>query len=355
MFQPINPADNRAKPKTVVLLPLPGIGDMIWHVPVLAALAANDSSGRIDLIAHENVPVGALLGREKIVGSAMTLPTGRRMGQRLAALSLLTRGLRAGAYKRIVILHHSWRYALGAWLAGIPEIRGYGFGPQRYFLTQTDCLPPADRKLYPPRRAEKLLDLIGLSGHRKQPKLTRDPHAMRDMARAYATHPMPWAGFGIGAREPVRCWPPERFAAVADALWQAGWRSIFLLGSAGDAERAEAIAHACRTAKPISVTNRPLDHTMAIIAQCAFMLSNDSGLMNIAAVLDVPSYVIASTLVSPACFATVRQGEFSPHLRPIVPEGGIDPKTGASKITVERALAKLCEDGILETRLTPES
>jgi len=35
-------------------------------------------------------------------------------------------------------------------------------------------------------------------------------------------------------------------------------------------------------------------------------------------------------------------------LRPITPEGGIDLAIGADKITVERVLAKLREDGILK-------
>lgn len=53
--------DSDVRPTTVALQPKPGIGDMIWQLPTLKALAANDPTGRIDLIAHEKLPAQALL------------------------------------------------------------------------------------------------------------------------------------------------------------------------------------------------------------------------------------------------------------------------------------------------------
>jgi heptosyltransferase II len=361
MFQPMIADNCDRQPKTVVIQPWPGIGDMIWHLPAIKALAANDPSGQVDLVTNKNVPVRALLGNEGTVcryfllalrthaeRKAARLAGERTTGiatlwQRIASVLNLTRALRSGRYRRAFVFHQSPRYVLAARLAGIPEVHAYGVGMQNIMLTRPALLSPDEQKLFTQDRARTMLDTLGIAHDGEPPRLHPDEHCVRLTAQLYANFAKPWVGIGIGSARANNIWPPERFAVVADALWQAGYRSLFLLGAAHETGLAQTISANCRVAKPIIVTDQPLDRAVGLLAQCAFSFSNDSGLMNASVALGVMAYGLSGAAAP---------NVFSPLLRPIIPEDGFDGNLGASRITVERALAKLREDGILDNNKT---
>jgi heptosyltransferase-2 len=345
------------QPNTVVIQPWPGIGDMIWHLPAIKALAANDPTGQVDLVTNKNVPVRALLANEGTVCRYFLLAlrthaerkAARRAGhrttgiatlwQRITSVLHLTRALRSGKYRRAFVFHQSSRYVLAARLAGIPEVHAYGVGTQNIMLTRPALLSPDDLKLFTQDRARKMLDALAIAHDSQPPCLHPDPHCVRMTAQTYANFAKPWVGIGIGSARTNNIWPPERFAIVVDALWEAGYRSLFLLGAAHETALAQTISAHCRIAKPTTVTDQPLDRVVGLLAQCAFSFSNDSGLMNASAALGVPAYGLSGA---------APPNVFSPLLHPITPEDGPDKDLGASSITVERALAKLREDGRLD-------
>ena len=348
---------SKQTPTTVVLQPWPGIGDMIWHIPVLRTLAARDPSGRIDLIAREKIPVRTLLGNQNIVARHLPLPMGRGLAGRLSSMRMFVHMLRGGGYEQIFIFHDSLRYALSARLARIPELYGYGFGAQRLLLTQKKTVPSGPHDRFPLKRANAVLEIAGLAARLESPHVIPDAAAMDAVVKAYAAYPKPWVGFGIGSLGLNRIWPAERFAAVADALWEAGYRSLFLLGAPSEAAIARSIKAQCRTATPVAVTNGPLDQTIALIARCAFTLCNDSGLMNVSAALRVPVYVPFGVPFGATgsydCSGDLR-ALFVPYLHAIMPEDGVDRVLGASKITTVQILDKLRADGILDPEVALE-
>jgi heptosyltransferase-2 len=93
----------------------------------------------------------------------------------------------------------------------------------------------------------------------------------------------PGATFGSAKR-----WFPDRFAAVADALAEAWGAAVVLLGSSKEAPLSDAIASAMRH-QPVNLTGKTtVREMMALLASCAFLVTNDSGPMHIAAALGTP-------------------------------------------------------------------
>jgi heptosyltransferase-2 len=83
-------------------------------------------------------------------------------------------------------------------------------------------------------------------------------------------------------------WLPERFAAAAATLGTSHHLPVALFGSAGERERCAAIAAAIRILAPdLSVAvlagELSLLETAAVMDSCALVITNDSGLMHIAA------------------------------------------------------------------------
>ena len=122
------------------------------------------------------------------------------------------------------------------------------------------------------------------------PELFPSPEAR---ARAEEVlHPLRGEGMVIGicpsARHETKMWPPERFAEAAAVLGQQRGAGIVLFGSPAEAERCRAIAEQVKSSAPsVTVLNTAgmlsLIETAAAMDHCALILTNDSGLMHIAA------------------------------------------------------------------------
>lgn len=97
-----------------------------------------------------------------------------------------------------------------------------------------------------------------------------------------------------GARFRDKCWPPQRFAALADQLAAEFGLTIVLTGSAKEMDLTSAVAAQMKTpainaAGPISI-----GAMAALMSQACLLVCNDTGVSHIAAGLRLPSVVIFS-------------------------------------------------------------
>ena len=131
--RPMKPP-NTAWPPTIgpvaVIQPLPGIGDMVWHLPHIRAIAAH-AGQPVTVLSKPRSLADQLLFNEPAVARVDWLdrnPTGRRgIHDGFGGFGRLVRMLRAGAFGTVILLHHSDLLAAATWLAGIPDRRGYGW------------------------------------------------------------------------------------------------------------------------------------------------------------------------------------------------------------------------------------
>ena len=95
----------------------------------------------------------------------------------------------------------------------------------------------------------------------------------------------PGASFGSS-----KCWPPEFFAEVGDALHALGAR-VVLLGSEVEASLTAKVAGAMQT-KPVDLGGLlALGDAKALIKRASLLICNDAGTRHIAVAFDVPSIV----------------------------------------------------------------
>lgn len=95
-----------------------------------------------------------------------------------------------------------------------------------------------------------------------------------------------------GARAASRRWPPERFAAVGDALAARGLQ-VVLTGSEDERTVTAAVARAMR-APALDLAGRTSLGALALLVRDgAVVVTNDTGMSHIAAAVHVPSVVLA--------------------------------------------------------------
>lgn len=265
------------------------VGDMVMASVLFQLLRVRQPQARIDVLAPGwSLP---LLARMPEVNQGIEMPVGHgRLG--LRKRWRLARSLR-GRYDQAIVLPGSLKSALVPWLAGISRRTGYR-GEQRYgLLNDMRQLRPAELPLMVQRYAALALDVrapapTDLPADLPRPRLRVDrarQAALRtDLgldARRPAVALLPGAEFG-----PSKQWPLAHYAAAARSLLAQG-HAVWVLGSPKDAEAGRLIAEQAPGAIDLCGRTR-LEDAVDLLAAASGCISNDSGLMHVAAALDVP-------------------------------------------------------------------
>jgi heptosyltransferase II len=105
-------------------------------------------------------------------------------------------------------------------------------------------------------------------------------------ARRYVVF-APGAEFG-----PAKCWPAEHYGELARRLTKERGLPVVVLGSAKETELAQHIAVRAGPGCLALAGATSLDDAMALIAGSAGLVSNDSGLMHVAAAFGLPQVAV---------------------------------------------------------------
>jgi heptosyltransferase-2 len=283
-----------------VVQPLPGIGDMVWHLPHIRAIAAH-AGAPVTLLAKPRSLADQLLAGEPCIADIMWAdlnPVGRRGAHDgIGGFRRLVRKLQAQGFGSVVLLHHSDRLAAAAWMAGIPDRRGYGWGRQRWFLNTGPFLPDAVKKLHQHSRATRYLEAAGIPLPSAEPTLTVAPGTLAEAMVRLGESQGGFVAIGIGSSEKLRQWGTERFTQLATVLLDAGWRTLVLLGGLEDLASATMIVNALgeRGDRVRLALGWNLADVMGVLSAASFYVGNNTGAMNIAAATGTRTYALFGT------------------------------------------------------------
>lgn len=276
-------------PANILVVGPSWVGDMVMASVLFQQLRARQPQARIDVLAPGwSLP---LLARMPEVNHGIEMPVGHgRLG--LRTRWQLARSLR-GRYDQAIVLPGSLKSALVPWLAGIARRTGYR-GEQRYgLLNDMRQLRPAELPLMVQRYAALALDVRAPVAADLPAELPR-PRLRVDRARQAALR----ADLGLDARQPAvallpgaefgpsKQWPLAHYAAAARSLLALG-HAVWVLGSPKDAEAGRLIAEQAPGTIDLCGRTR-LEDAVDLLAAASGCISNDSGLMHVAAALDVP-------------------------------------------------------------------
>jgi heptosyltransferase-2 len=117
------------------------------------------------------------------------------------------------------------------------------------------------------------------------------PGARALAARALSPASPPVVAIAPGARWATKRWPPERFAAVADAL-AAGGASIVLAGGPADREAFAAFRAHARTPVAAELSALPVDALAAALEGVELLVACDSGPVHLASAVGTPALAL---------------------------------------------------------------
>ncbi len=291
-YRPIPPAESaqsEARLSPILIVPYMWIGDFVRCHSVVKLLRARWPDRPIDLLTTTLCAplIDYMPGvRQAIVSD---LPRGRLPLGRYRALAAR---LRAEGYGTAIVMPRTWKSALLPWLAGIRERIGF-VGEARFFLIND--LRFGERKL------ERMIDRMAALAFPKGATLPADwplpelvvPAGEVADWRARISLPAdrrPAVTFAPGAVGRGKAWPLPHYAELARKLAADG-AAIWVLGGPNETPLAAEIAKA-GGASVRDLTGPDLRNAILALKAADAAVSNDSGLMHIAAALGTPTIAI---------------------------------------------------------------
>lgn len=278
------------KARSILVVGPSWVGDMVMAQSLFLRLRERDPEVAIDVLAPGwSLPV---IARMPEVRRGIELPFAH--GElKLAARRRLGLSLREAQYDQAIVLPNSWKSALVPYFTGIRKRTGYR-RELRYGVLND--LRKLNREILP-RTVEQFAAFAEdaapvITPKIPQPRLRvdrpRGAQLRRDLnlPSGPAIALMPGAEYG-----PAKRWPVEHYGALARLLRARGVQT-WILGSAKEAELGQQLAQAS-DGTAINLAGRTsLGDVIDLLGECSAAVTNDSGLMHVAAAIGIPLVAI---------------------------------------------------------------
>jgi heptosyltransferase-2 len=268
------------------------IGDAIMTTPAVRSIRRNFPDARITLLALPWV-ADVFAACPHIDHIFIYDKQGRHQG--LRGKLRLAADLRAKKYDLTILLQNAFEAAFVTFLARIPIRAGYTTDGRALLLTHRVRKHPDIGEKHQVHYYQEMLEGLGLRRGEDALELFLDPTAMREaeslLEKALPGKDVPIIGLNPGAAYgPAKRWPAEKYGELAGRLADATKGLIVIFGTTADQEAAaEIAASASAGERVLDLTGKTsLALALACIARCHVFVTNDSGLMHIAAALNTP-------------------------------------------------------------------
>jgi len=270
------------------------VGDAIMALPALRAVRKRFPDAGIAILAR---PYVVDIYRDQEISDQLIPydPKGSHAGY--IGRERLTSELREQEFDTALLLQNAFDAAWLAWRAKIPERIGYARDGRSFLLTKAVPVPrngeiPAHEKFYYLellRRAgwldsvpdESFIGLRVPEGKSRSAEEFLRNAGVRQGAMRIAIG----AGASYGS---AKCWPPSRFAEVANRTQSEVDADVILFGTDAEASVSAAITAEMRR-PPIDLTGKTaIADLAALLSQCHLFIGNDSGAMHVAAAVGLP-------------------------------------------------------------------
>ncbi len=323
------------------------VGDMVMAQCLLKALKLRDPAIPIDVIAPATT--APLVARMDEARAAIEV--GLQHGRlKPAMIWRQTRKLR-GRYHQAYILPGSLKSSLIPWLARIPQRTGYP-GEHRYGLVN-DIRPRAEEDK---RNTAYMFRALADGGPLDEPRLTVDQSNQRRLCEQWSLQAGDYVVLAPGAEfGPSKRWPAEKYAALAARFIKQeepdGSKQVIIVGGPGDREIGAEITALAPGAIDLCGRTSLLD-AVDLIAGAMVAVTNDSGLMHIAAAVGAPIVAIyGSTLpdhtppLTSRAITLTRRLECTPCFKRACPLGHMDCLNSLDVDSVENAVREVIRRG----------
>jgi len=279
--------------KRLLVLRYRFIGDTILTIPFLRNLRRAEPQAHIAwLVApgSSDIVKGIPYVDELIYWDPVTIHADSRGTHRsLADKWAFIRGLRSMRFDKAYVLKRSLSSAIIAWLSGASERIGFDTECRGFFLTKR--VPYRHDQ----HEVQNFLDVL-----RADNITIRDDYLeawLTDSERAFADNFLMQSGFTDKQKiialhpftaNPPRAWHLDNFIELANRLQEKYCARVLIFGGKRDSSHIEYLKGKISPEPVMVVGTTTLRESMALLERCSLLVCNDSGIMHLAAAMQIP-------------------------------------------------------------------
>jgi heptosyltransferase-2 len=266
------------------------IGDAVMTIPAIRAIRKNFPDADISILVKPWV--APVFENSTDVDHVLIYDdTNKHKG--LMGKLRLARELKKHRFDASVLLQNAFEAALITFSAGISCRIGYNTDARSFLLTHPVLCTSSIKKKHQTEYYLNILQEVGLKPdgldlnlvinkkYQNRASKILDRHGISGKNRLVGINPS--ATFG-----PAKQWFAERYARLSDKIYEVFKTRILIFGGPGDRDLGRKISTMMEH-QPVDLSGRTeLGEAMALIEKCDLFITNDSGLMHVAAALDIP-------------------------------------------------------------------
>jgi len=282
------------KPGKILIRSTNWIGDAIMTTPAVRTIRRNYPDADITLLALPWV-ADVFAACPHIDHLFIYDKKGRHQG--LKGKLRLAADLRAHRFDMTILLQNAFEAALITTLARIPARAGYTTDGRGLLLTHGVRKHPDIGKKHQVHYYQEMLEGLGMQPGPDPLELFLEPDAVQEadklLQQAMQGRAVSVIGLNPGAAYgPAKRWPAAKYGSLAAKLAAATDGLILVFGTEADQQAAAEIS-AAAGGRVLDLTGKTsLDLALACIDRCHVFVTNDSGLMHVAAALNTPLVAI---------------------------------------------------------------
>jgi heptosyltransferase-2 len=280
--------------RTILIRGTNWVGDALMTTPVVKAIRHNFPEARISMLV---VPwVTDLFTHNPYIDEVIPyFREGRHKG--IQGKIVLLKELKGRKFDLSILLQNAFEAALLAWGARIPRRAGYNTDKRGLLLTHAVAMRPEYKKVHQTQYYLAMARGLGLEApdtdmflHVPDEYITHIHSRVKEYG--YEGRPLivlaPGATYGS-----AKMWPGERFSLLAKELVRFFGVRLVILGSIKEKGVGDGIVDKVGKDGAVNLSGATsLLEAAAWIKQAALVISNDSGLMHMAAALSKPQLAI---------------------------------------------------------------
>jgi heptosyltransferase-2 len=271
------------------------VGDAVMTLPALEAIRENFPHSSITVLGKPwMLP---LLEKHPAVDRVIILRKEGRYLTDFFEVIRVIRKIRKRKFDLAVLFQNAFEAALLAYLGGAGFRLGYNTDGRGFLLSHRVIRNDEVLKVHQVEYYLSILRAMGWKAVSRDPSLYVDEKYLNDAWRIMDSNGIKRGDFLIGLSPgaifgEAKRWPSKRFARIGDWAVERWGARVVVMGSEKEMDICRGLSDFMEN-RPVNLCGRTsLGEAMGVISRCRFFVTNDSGLMHMAAALSVPTVAV---------------------------------------------------------------